>query len=137
MLQQRSRVEAIAERVGPDSFSHPNFRAIFSALLRAGEETPLDEIAASLRVEDVMMIEDLMRDADGYVFPERTVEDSILLLHAREIENRMYEIQRLRPIADAVQQERLDAELLQLRDEMGRSGKGVAKTYRIPNRRVH
>lgn len=137
MLQQRSRAESIAERVGPDSFTNRNYKAIFAALLRAGEEGPLEEVVASLRAEDVMVIEDLMGDAAGYVYPERTIEDSISLLHAREIENRMYEIQRLRPIADAAQQERLDAELLQLNNEIGRSGKGVAKTFRIPNRSVH
>ncbi|MBA2708448.1 MAG: DNA primase [Gemmatimonadaceae bacterium] len=137
MLQQRSRAESIAERVGPDSFTNPNYKAIFAAMLRAGEEAPLEEVVASLRAEDVMVIEDLMGDAAGYVYPERTIEDSISLLHAREIENRMYEIQRLRPIADAAQQERLDAELLQLNNEIGRSGKGVAKTFRIPNRTVH
>lgn len=130
MLQQRSRVESIAERIGPDSFHHPIYRAIFAALLESGEEASVADMASSLDAESLETAEELMADAEGFIDPQRTIDDSITRLHVREMEDRLSEIDRLVPIASESELEILREERQKLVLQMRASGKGTFKAFR-------
>ena len=101
MLLQRSRVETIAERIGPDGFWDPCYRSIFAALLSEGTSTSMDELATKLDPEAIEVVESLIEDPLALgTDPQRTIDDSRAQLEVRDIEDRLAEIQRLLPLAN-------------------------------------
>ena len=130
MLQQRSRVESIAERIGPDSFRDPRYRAIFAALLEAGEEASLADVAPSLDQETLETAEDLLAAGDYVIDAQRTIDDSITRLDVREMEDRLSEIDRMLPLASEREKEELHEERQKLVIEMRASGKMRFKAFR-------
>lgn len=130
MLQHRARVESIAERVGPDSFLDPRYRAIFAALLDADVDGGLEQLAKELDQDALEIAEDLMGDADAIVDPQRTIDDSIAHLEARRIEKRLTEIDRLLPLAAESEKDRLSREKELLVRQGRSSGKMRFKGFR-------
>jgi hypothetical protein len=130
MLQQRFRVENIAERIGPDSFRDPRYRAIFAALLEAGEEASLADIAPSLDEEALEVAEDLLGAGDYLLDAQRTVDDSITRLNVREMEERLSEIDRMLPLASETEKDVLHDERQKLVVQMRASGKMRYKAFR-------
>ncbi len=130
MLFVRSRVESIAERVGPDSFRHPHFRAIFAALLELGAEASIDELAASLDVDALATAEELLREGGAIMNAPRTIDDCLARLHVRDLEERASEIARLLPLAAEAEKLALQEERDTLVVEMRASGKMSYKAFR-------
>ncbi|HEX2721619.1 MAG TPA: toprim domain-containing protein, partial [Gemmatimonadaceae bacterium] len=130
MLQQRSRVEGIAERIGPDSFRHPGYRAIFAALLEAVEGVALEDLTASLAPETLDEAEELLGEGEELKDAQKTIDDSILKLHVRDMEDRLAEIDRLLPLANSQEKNRLEEEKQKLVVQMRASGKGTFKAFR-------
>lgn len=130
MLQDRSRVEIIAERVGPDSFRHPGYRAIFATLLRAGGETAFDVLSASLDAESLAVAEELLGGDETLMNAERTIDDSITRLQVRDMEDRLAGIDRLLPLANEHEKEALQQERQELVVQMRASGKMTFKAFR-------
>ena len=123
MLQQRSRVETIAERIGPDSFHDSRYRAIFEALLEAGEDASLEDLSLGLDSESLATAEDLLSGVDAHIDPQRTVDDSITKLHVRAMEERVSEIDRILPLATESEKEILYDERTKLVVQMRATGK--------------
>ena len=130
MLQQRSRVESIAERIGPDAFRDSRYRAIFSALLEAGEDASLEELAPALDPESLEIAEELLGAVEAHMDPQRTVDDSITRLNVREMEERLYDIDRMLPLASDREKELLHDERQKLVLQMRASGKMRWKAFR-------
>lgn len=130
MLQQRSRVESIAERIGPDSFHDPCYRAVFAALLDAGEGAALEELAASLDPETLEEAEELLGAGESLMDAQKTIDDSITRLHVRDMEDRLLEIDRLVPLANDKEKELLQGERQKLVVQMRASGKMTFKAFR-------
>ena len=130
MLQQRFRVENIAERIGPDSFRDPRYRAIFAALLDAGEEASLADVAPALDEESLEVAEDLLGAGDYLLDAQRTVDDSITRLNVREMEERLSEIDRMLPLASETEKDVLHDERQKLVVQMRASGKMRYKAFR-------
>ena len=130
MLALRTRVDTIAERIGPDSFRDSRYRAIFSALLSAGDSATIEEVAATLDPEEIEIMEALSEDPEALVDPQRTIDDSLAQLEVREMEDRMSEIDRLIPLASAAEKKTLDEERQKLVLQMRASGKGSFKAFR-------
>jgi len=130
MLVQRSRVDTIAERVGPDTFRDSRYRAIFSALLSAGDSATLDEIAAKLDSEEIEVIESLTEEVGAQNDPQRTIDDSLAQLEVRDMEDRVAEIDRLLPLASEKEKKVLDEERQKLVLQMRASGKMSYKAFR-------
>jgi hypothetical protein len=135
MLAQRARVETIAERVGPDSFRDPRYRAIFTALLASGDAT-MDEIAPMLDAEQIEVVESLLEEStaieesDAIVDVQRTIDDSLAKLEVRDMEDRLAELDRLIPLASNSEKDTLDEERKQLVHQMRASGKMSFKAFR-------
>lgn len=130
MVQDRSRVEPIAERIGPDMFRHPEYRAIFSALLEKGEDATMDELAGVLDAEALETMEEMLGEGQAQVNAQRTIDDSITRLHVREMEERLVEIDRLLPLANEAEREALSKEREKLVIQMRASGKMTFKAFR-------
>ena len=130
MVQDRARVEPIAERIGPDAFRDPVYREIFSGLLQAREDATIDELAAILEPDAVMLIQEMLGDGEALVNAQRTIDDSITRLHVREMEERVAEIDRLLPIASESEKETLQVERHKLVLQMRASGKMGYKAFR-------
>jgi len=130
MLAQRSQVESIAERVGPDSFRNRDLRAIFSALLEIGEDASLEELATKLDSEAIALAEELLEDSDAIVDAGRTIDDSITKLTVRGIEDRLTEIDGLLALASSSEKDELEEEKKKLVVQMRASGKGSFKAFR-------
>jgi DNA primase len=131
MLLQPSRVETIAERIGPDGFRDPCYRSIFAALLSDGSSTTMDELAAKLDPEEIEVVESLIEDPLALGSdPQRTIDDSLAQLEVRDIEDRLSEIQRLLPLASEREKETLGEEQKKLAIQMRASGKGSFKAHR-------
>ena len=130
MLTQRSRVDTIAERIGPDSFRDDRYRAIFSALLSAGDAATIDEIAPMLGAEEIEIVESLLEDPTALVNPDRTIDDSLAKLEVRDMEDRLADIDRLLPLARDEEKEMLDEERQKIVLQMRASGKMSFKAFR-------
>ncbi len=130
MLAQRARVETIAERIGPESFRDSRYRAIFSALLSAGDSATLDDIAAVLDAEEIEVVESLVEDPLALVDPQRTIDDSLAQLEVRDMEDRVSEIDRLLPLASEREKQTLEEERQKLILQMRASGKMSFKAFR-------
>lgn len=130
MLAQRSQVENIAGRVGPDSFRNHDLRAIFAALLEVGEDATLEELATKLDSDAVALAEELLQDSDAIVDAGRTIDDSITKLSVRGIEERLIELDRLLPLASSKEKDELEEEKKKLVVQMRASGKGSFKAFR-------
>jgi DNA primase len=130
MLAQRSLVESIAERVGPDSFRNHDLRAIFAALLEVGENATLEELASRLDAETVSVAEELLEDSGAIVDAARTIDDSVAKLNVRAIEERLQEIDGLLSLANSREKDELEEEKKKLVVQMRASGKGSFKAFR-------
>lgn len=124
MLHQRSRVENISEHVGPDSFRHPLYRAIFGALLVAGDDTSFDALAAAgLDADSLERAGELLAEGEAGKNVQKAVDDSLTTLHVRDMSDRVSEIDRLMPLATADESAALSDERQRLVVQMRASGK--------------
>ena len=62
--------------------------------------------------------------------PERTISDSFATLRARELDKRAAEIDRIIPLADAAQKDKLIAEKDAIRKELTATGRKLYKKFR-------
>ncbi len=131
MLQQRSRVAEIAEKVGLDSFRDRRYRRIFARLLESEEETPVQQLADGLPVSDVAVIEELLSERGAQIDPQRTVEDSLTAIRVRELDEKMLEIDATLPLARADQKDELMKLKQELRDELNSLRRTRYKAFRV------
>ena len=95
MLLGPSRIEAIGERLGADSFRAPAYREIFEALLQIGESATPESLAEAMSEDAVVVLQTLL-DADPAEFEalDVTVAGSLDALRRRDLEDRNAEIDR-------------------------------------------
>ncbi|MDQ3080773.1 MAG: DNA primase [Gemmatimonadota bacterium] len=130
MLQQRSRVESIAERIGPDAFRDRRFGEIFAALLESEPDVSLDELSSTLSPASIAIAEELLGDEGAQMDVQRTIDDSLTRLHVRDMEDRLTAIDRLLPLGDEVEKSTLNEERQKLVVQMRASGKMAYKAFR-------
>jgi DNA primase len=130
MLFARSRVEQIAERLGQESFREPQYRAIYLALIAAGPEATVDEVSAHLDEDTVGTVEEILAEGFYQIDPERTINDSLATLRARDLDRRAAELDRIIPLAAGEQKDKLIAEKDEIRKELKATGKNYYKKFR-------
>lgn len=124
MLKQRSLVERLTERVGPDSFHEPRYREIFATLLDPGPERSVQELAAAMTQPAVEMMQSLLGEPDAIQDIDRTVEHSLARLDERHLARRNREIDRLISMAGADEKNQLMQEKTSNRREIARLREG-------------
>ena len=130
MLLNRSRVEHVVEKVGEKSFHNRQFRAIYRALVGAGPDSTMDEISANLDEDTIAVVEDMLAEGSIHIDTERTISDSLATLRARDLDMRAAELDRLIPLVDGAQKDKLIAEKVAIQKELNATGKRYNKKFR-------
>lgn len=130
MVQDKSRVEPIAERIGPDAFRDPVYREIFAALLQTGEGATADELTSVLEPDAIAVMQEMLGEGEAQINVQRTIDDSITRLSVRDMEERVAEIDRLLPIATEEEKDVLQDERGKLVVQMRASGRMTYKAFR-------
>jgi DNA primase len=130
MLSVRSRVEQIAEKLADESFRDPVYRAIYRTLITAGPHSTIEEVSTHLDEEAIGVLEDILAEGAIQMDPERTISDSLATLRARELDQRAAELDRIIPLADGAQKDKLIAEKDEIREELRATGKNYFKKFR-------
>ena len=127
MLQERARVEQIAERIGPEAFRESDYRAIFTGLLKIGESGSMLDLAAVLNEDALSVAQELTESGEAQPNVEQTVNDSIARLGLRDIEERIAAISKLLPLANEAERAALEMERHELVKQKRASGRGTYK----------
>jgi DNA primase len=130
MLFNRARVEQIAEKVGAEIFRDSHYRAIYRALIAAGADSTIEAVTANLDEETIPTLEDILAEGAIQLDPERTISDSFATLRARDLDQRAAELDRIIPLADGVQKDKLIAEKDAIRKELKATGRNYFKKFR-------
>jgi DNA primase len=130
MLTNRSRIEQIAEKLGAQSLRDPQYRAIYRALIAAPPESTIEEVVANLDEEAIATVEEILAEGTFQIDPERTISDSFATLRARDLDLRAAELDRIIPLADGAQKDKLIAEKDAIRKELKATGRNYFKKFR-------
>jgi DNA primase len=130
MLANRSRVEQIAEKLGEESFRDPEYRAIYHALIAAGPDSSMEEVSTALDEEGIGLLEDIIAEGSYQMDAERTISDSLATLLARDLDQRAAELDRIIPLAEGAQKDKLIAEKTAITQELSATGKKYYKKFR-------
>jgi DNA primase len=130
MLFMRSRVEQITERLGRESFREPQYRAIYLALIASGPDATIEEVSAHLDEESIETVEEIIAEGSFQIDPERTISDSLATLRARDLDRRAAELDRIIPLAEGAQKDKLIAEKVEIRKELSATGRNYNKKFR-------
>jgi DNA primase len=130
ILLNRSRIEQIAEKLGEQSIRDPQYRAIYRALIAADPDSTIEEVTANLDEETIETVEDILAEGANQIDPERTLGDSFATLRARDLDRRAAELDRIIPLADGAQKDKLIAEKEAVREELRATGKNYFKKFR-------
>jgi DNA primase len=130
ILLNRSRIEQIAEKLGEQSIRDPQYRAIYRALIAADPDSTIEEVTANLDEETLETVEDILAEGANQIDPERTLGDSFATLRARDLDRRAAELDRIIPLADGAQKDKLIAEKEAVREELRATGKQLFKKFR-------
>jgi DNA primase len=130
MLFLRTRVEQITERLGQESFREAQYRAIYLALIAAGPDATLEEVSAHLDEDSIATVEEIVAEGSFQMDQERTISDSLATLRARDLDRRAAELDRIIPLAEGVQKDKLIAEKVEIRKELSATGRNYNKKFR-------
>lgn len=130
ILLNRSRVEQIAEKLGEQSIRDPQYRSIYRALIAAEPTAPIAEVTANLDEETIETVEDILAEGANQIDPERTLGDSFATLRARDLDQRAAELDRIIPLAQGAQKDKLISEKEEIREELKGTGKNYYKKFR-------
>jgi DNA primase len=129
VLTRPDRLEVVAEKIGPESFRDPTYRIIYQSLLTAGEQPDAARIADGLEEEDALVLEELLRDPEATVDPDRTIDDSLAFMRARSLDERLQDIDRMLPVANAAELTDLIRQKEELRRELALLGRRRYKAF--------
>jgi hypothetical protein len=130
MLLNRARVEQITEKLGVKSFRDPDYRAIYRSLIAAGPESTIEEVSANLDEDAIATVEDILAEGSITMDQERTISDSFATLRARDLDRRAAELDRIIPLVQGVEKDKLIAEKDSIRKELTATGRKYFKKFR-------
>ena len=130
ILLNRSRLEQIAEKLGAQSLRDPQYRAIYRALIAADPDSTIGEVTANLDEDTIATVEDLLAEGAIQMDPERTISDSFATLRARDLDQRAAELDRIIPLADGAEKDKLIGEKDEIRKELKATGRNYYKQFR-------
>jgi DNA primase len=122
LLHRSAYLEQVVERVGEESFRDKDLRRIFASLVAHDGDAGFDRLAESLDGDAVVAMQELLEEDGGLDRADEIVTASLATLHARELEERMREIDTLMPLAALEEKDVLTREKMRLRDELSSLG---------------
>lgn len=133
LLHERRYLEAIGERIGPEQFSDPMYRRIYSELIELGPDATIGEIAGSFDEETLGgELEELIEERGGLDRAAEIVEGSVSAILSRDLDARLVEIDRELRLASGDEQDVLIREKQRLMREMQALGRQRYKSFRAP-----
>ena len=130
MLLNRSRVEQIVEKLGAGSFRDPEYRTLYRALIEAGPDSTVENLTANLDEEAIATLEDILAEGAIHIDVDRTISDSLATLRARDLDQRAADLDRIIPLAEGAQKDKLIAEKDEIRKELKATGRNYFKKFR-------
>src|SRR5207244_7564792 len=130
MLLNRSRVEQIVEKLGAKSFRDPQYRTLYRALIEAGPDSTIENLTANLDEEAIATLEDILAEGAIHIDVDRTISDSLATLRARDLDQRAADLDRIIPLAEGAQKDKLIAEKDEIRKELKATGRNYFKKFR-------
>jgi DNA primase len=130
ILLNRSRIEQIAEKLGEQSIRDPQYRSIYRALIAAQPDAAIAQLTANLDEDAIETVEEILAEGANQIDPERTLGDSFATLRARDLDQRAAELDRIIPLAEGAQKDKLIAEKEGIREELKGTGKNYYKKFR-------
>ncbi|HEY1953565.1 MAG TPA: DNA primase, partial [Gemmatimonadaceae bacterium] len=130
MLLNRSKVDHVVEKIGEKSFHDGEYRAIFRALIAAGPDSTIEDVTANLDEGAIATVEEMLAAGAIHIDTERTISDSLATLRARDLDTRAAELDRIIPLADGAQKDKLIAEKDAIRKELKATGRNYYKKFR-------
>jgi DNA primase len=129
LLHQRMYVDSIGERIGADIFTDSAYRRIFTGLITLGADASVEDLARDLDEDATEVLQELLADNGGLERSDEVVAGSINALLARDLADRLSEIDRLLPLAAAHEKDDLIREKSRLAGEMQGLGRPRWKTF--------
>ena len=130
MLLNRSRVEQIGEKLGDKTFRDPEYRSLYRTLITAGPDSTIEDITANLDEDGIATLEDILAEGAIHIDVDRTISDSLATLRARDLDQRAAELDRIIPLAEGAQKDKLIAEKDEIRKELKATGRNYFKKFR-------
>jgi DNA primase len=130
MLHRPTRIESVAEKLGPETFRDPRYRRIYERLLNSGAEIDVQRVSEGLADDDLAALEDLLEEPDAVVDVDRAIQDSIAFIRARALDEKMRDIDRMLPVANEAELSELIRQKGELSRELGLLGKRRYKAFR-------
>jgi len=121
LVHRRQHVEAVAERVGLNSFRDDRLASIFGRLV-AEPSVALDVLAATLDDEAVAALNELAANDGGLDVPARLIQDCVARIRERELGEQIDQIDRELPLADDRDKDNLVRRKTQLTTEINALG---------------
>ena len=132
LLHERRYIEAIGERLGPESFTDRVYRHIFTELVSLGQDATIGEIASTFDEETIEELQELLAERGGLDRASEIAEGSLRAILGRQLDARLLEIDRVMPIAAAAEKDDLIREKERLLREMQALGRQRFKSFRAP-----
>jgi hypothetical protein len=99
-------------------------------LIAAKAEATIEQVTANLDEETIETVEDILSEGANQIDPERTLGDSFATLRARDLDRRAEELDRIIPLAEGAQKDKLISEKEEIREELKGTGKNYFKKFR-------
>jgi hypothetical protein len=80
--------------------------------------------------DSVATVEEIVGEGSYQIDPERTISDSLATLRARDLDRRAEELDRIIPLADGAEKDKLIAEKKEIGTELSATGKKYFKKFR-------
>jgi hypothetical protein len=128
-------VRKVAERFAPEDFREANYREIFAALVRLGQDAMFDEIEAVLSPSAAQALSRLVERGPEILDPTgeganvtKTLDGAVAQLRVRVLDERSTEIERAIRSADGAEKDRLIRERTEINREKQALGRGRFRT---------
>jgi DNA primase len=107
LLHVPGEFDRVIEAVGPENFRDQALRAIFHAMAQHGADAGADVLASDLDEDGVALLQELLEERGGLENADSTISGALDTMRAREIGERLQELQRLLAIANPEEQDQL------------------------------
>lgn len=130
LLQHRNFLEGVAERVEADAIRTPTLRGIYAALVAAGPDAMVDEVAATLGDELVPVLDQLVAEAVPEEIAASYIDAALAWISSRSLRERLAAIDReMRGELPPEVARRLYEEKKQVKAQLNAIGKPLYRTF--------
>lgn len=130
LLQHRNFLEGVAERVDTDAFRTDHLRAIYAALVAAGPDASMDDVAAGLDPAVVQTLDSLMSDAIPEEIAAAAIDAGLAWIASRALRERLAAIDReMKGDVPRETERKLHDEKKQLKAQLNAIGKPLFRNY--------